>query len=66
VAVVLRADSATTMAELQEFLSDKIAKWQLPENWAVVQEVPKTSVGKFDKKRLRADYHDGGLNVTRL
>ncbi len=66
VAVVLRAGSETTMSELQQYLSDKVAKWQLPENWAVVQEVPKTSVGKFDKKRLRADYHEGGLEVTRL
>ncbi|MDI9919269.1 AMP-binding protein, partial [Rhodococcus sp. IEGM 1379] len=66
VAVVLRAGSTATMSELQQYLSDKVAKWQLPENWTVVQEVPKTSVGKFDKKRLRSDYHEGGLTVTRL
>lgn len=66
VAVVLREGATTTVAELQQFLADKVAKWQLPENWTLIDAVPKTSVGKFDKKRLRADYHDGGLDVTRL
>ncbi|MFC4604786.1 long-chain fatty acid--CoA ligase [Rhodococcus kronopolitis] len=66
VAVVFREGSDATVADVQAFLADKVAKWQLPENWAVVQEVPKTSVGKFDKKRIRSDYHDGALSVTRL
>lgn len=66
VAVVLREGSDTTLDQLRNFLADKVAKWQLPENWAVIQEVPKTSVGKFDKKRLRADFHDGSLDITRL
>ncbi|WP_145236218.1 long-chain fatty acid--CoA ligase [Prescottella equi] len=66
VAVVLREGSDTTLDQLRDFLADKVAKWQLPENWAVIQQVPKTSVGKFDKKRLRADFHDGSLDITRL
>ncbi|WP_027503417.1 long-chain fatty acid--CoA ligase [Rhodococcus sp. UNC363MFTsu5.1] len=66
VAVVLREGATTTVAELQQYLADKVAKWQVPENWTLIDAVPKTSVGKFDKKRLRADYHDGGLTVTRL
>ncbi|MGW4477928.1 long-chain fatty acid--CoA ligase [Rhodococcus triatomae] len=66
VAVVLREGSPATVDSLRDFLSDKVAKWQLPENWTVVSEVPKTSVGKFDKKRLRSQYHDGGLDVTRI
>jgi len=66
VAVVLREGSDTTLDQVREFLADKVAKWQLPENWAQIQEVPKTSVGKFDKKRLRADFHDGNLDITRL
>jgi fatty-acyl-CoA synthase len=37
----------------------------VPENWAFVEEVPKTSVGKFDKKVLRAQFADGALNVQR-
>ncbi len=66
VAVVLREGSSATIGELQQYLSDKIAKWQVPENWTVIAEVPKTSVGKFDKKRLRTTFHDGGLDVTRI
>lgn len=66
VAVVLREDSTTTLQDLQEFLADKVAKWQLPENWARITEVPKTSVGKFDKKRLRSQYQEGDLMVDRL
>jgi fatty-acyl-CoA synthase len=43
-----------------------VAHWQLPENWAFVEEVPKTSVGKFDKKRLRVQHADGALEVRRI
>ena len=63
VAVVLREGSDTTLDQLRDFLADKVAKWQLPENWAVIQEVPKTSVGKFDKKVLRARYRADDLEV---
>ncbi|MBF6456448.1 long-chain fatty acid--CoA ligase [Nocardia cyriacigeorgica] len=52
--------------ELREFLAAKFAKWQLPERWTFIDEVPKTSVGKFDKKRLRARYADGDLAVITL
>jgi fatty-acyl-CoA synthase len=51
---------------LRDFLAGRVAKWQLPERWAFLPEVPKTSVGKFDKKVLRAKYAEGGLDVTKL
>jgi fatty-acyl-CoA synthase len=35
----------------------------VPERWAVIDEVPKTSVGKFDKKVLRSRYAAGELEV---
>ncbi len=63
-AVVLRSGAETTAEELREFLSGKIARWQLPERWTVIDEVPKTSVGKFDKKVLRQRYADGELEVS--
>ncbi|QIS08850.1 long-chain fatty acid--CoA ligase [Nocardia arthritidis] len=66
VAVVLAEGAAAKPEELREFLSDKFAKWQLPERWTFISEVPKTSVGKFDKKRLRAQFADGELTVTEL
>ncbi|WP_433727976.1 long-chain fatty acid--CoA ligase [Nocardia sp. CA-129566] len=66
VAIVLADGAETKPEELREFLADKFAKWQLPERWTFIAEVPKTSVGKFDKKRLRAQYADGELTVTTL
>ncbi|MFN2615563.1 MAG: long-chain fatty acid--CoA ligase [Thermoleophilaceae bacterium] len=50
-------------AELREHLSGKLAKWQLPDAFAFIDEVPKTSVGKFDKKVLRRRLEDGELEV---
>jgi fatty-acyl-CoA synthase len=38
----------------------------LPERWSFIDEVPKTSVGKFDKKVLRARHADGELEVVEL
>lgn len=61
--VVLKEGESATATELRDYLSDKVAKWQIPERWAVIDEVPKTSVGKFDKKRLRQQYADGELDV---
>lgn len=40
--------------EVIDFLRDKVAKWWLPDEVRFIDEVPKTSVGKFDKKVLRA------------
>ena len=64
--VVLREGSTATLAELRDFLGERVAKWQVPERWAIVDEVPKTSVGKFDKKTLRRQYADGALVVDTL
>ena len=52
--VVLRPGMKAEPAELAEFLAGTVARWQVPENWAFVDEIPKTAVGKFDKKVLRA------------
>ncbi|PXY30922.1 long-chain fatty acid--CoA ligase [Prauserella muralis] len=64
VAVVVREGQQVSAEELREFLKDKVAKWQLPEHWTFVDEVPKTSVGKFDKKRLRAAHTEGKLDIA--
>jgi fatty-acyl-CoA synthase len=47
-------------------LADKVAKWWLPERWTFIDSVPKTSVGKFDKKVLRRQYADDELVVEEL
>jgi fatty-acyl-CoA synthase len=64
--VVLRDGADVTPEELRDFLADFVAKWQLPERWTFIEEVPKTSVGKFDKKVLRARHADGELVVVEL
>jgi acyl-CoA synthetase (AMP-forming)/AMP-acid ligase II len=64
--VVLRSDAAASAAELREFLAPRFVSWWIPENWTFVDEVPKTSVGKKDKKRLRAQHGAQELAVTRL
>jgi fatty-acyl-CoA synthase len=64
--VVLRAGAKADAAELAKFLGEKVARWQVPENWTFVSEIPKTAVGKFDKKVLRARDADGELPVERL
>jgi fatty-acyl-CoA synthase len=51
--VVLREGAQTSAEELVEHLNGRVAKWWLPDEFAFVAEVPKTSVGKFDKKVLR-------------
>ena len=50
-----------TQDELLEFLSSKVAKWQLPDEVIFIDAVPRTSVGKFNKRVLREQYHDHHL-----
>jgi fatty-acyl-CoA synthase len=64
--VVLKPGATADYAALRDFLAERVAHWQVPERWAVVEAVPKTSVGKFDKKVIRRQYADGHLDVTRL
>ena len=64
--IVVREGKEVTPAQLRGFLEDKVAKWWLPERWSFVAEVPKTSVGKFDKKRLRGLHADGELAVIEV
>jgi fatty-acyl-CoA synthase len=64
--VVLKDGASADFETLRAFLGEKVAKWQLPERWTVITAVPKTSVGKFDKKVLRKQYAEGELDITRL
>ncbi len=55
VAVVVAEDpdEPPTLDEIRDFLADRVAKWWLPDEVVVVDDIPKTSVGKLDKKVLR-------------
>ncbi|MEM1248980.1 MAG: long-chain fatty acid--CoA ligase [Acidobacteriota bacterium] len=64
--IVLDDGAEASPEALRAFLADRVAKWWLPERWSFIEEVPKTSVGKFDKKVLRARYGEGELEVREL
>jgi fatty-acyl-CoA synthase len=55
-AVVLKRGVGATADELREFLAPNFAKWWLPERIEFVDEIPKTSVGKFKKMALREQF----------
>ncbi len=54
--VVLKEGRQATPEELRAFLAAKFAKWQLPDAFVFVEQIPKTSVGKFLKMALRKKY----------
>ena len=56
--VVLAEGETMTKDEVLEYLAPKVAKWQLPDDVVFIDEVPKTSVGKFSKKTLRDRFAD--------
>ena len=51
--VVPKPGATLEAEEILDFLRPKLAKWALPDGVAIIEAVPKTSVGKFDKKVLR-------------
>jgi fatty-acyl-CoA synthase len=59
-------DGETSPEELIAFLDGKVARWWLPDEIVFVAEIPKTSVGKFDKKVLRERLSAGELGERHL
>jgi len=57
--VVCKPGETVTKEELTAHLEPSFAKWWLPESYEFLDEIPKTSVGKFDKKVLRARFASG-------
>ena len=51
--VVVKPGANATGEELREFLAPQFAKWWLPDRFEFIDEIPKTSVGKFRKIELR-------------
>jgi fatty-acyl-CoA synthase len=62
--VVAKEGSAVKAGDLRNFLADKVVRWWLPERWTFVDEIPRTSVGKYDKKTIRSRYADGVYQVS--
>ncbi len=65
-AVVLRSGAQVTAEKLRAFLAEQVPRWQLPERWCFVAEVPKTSVGKFSKRAMREAYAHGQYDVVEV
>jgi fatty-acyl-CoA synthase len=65
-AVVVKDGESVTAEELKSWLAERVAKWWVPERWTFIDEVPRTSVGKFDKKVIRKSYADNELQVQEL
>ncbi|HAP75573.1 MAG TPA: fatty-acid--CoA ligase, partial [Acidimicrobiaceae bacterium] len=61
--VVLKPGAEATAGELKAWLTEQTAKFWVPERWTFIETVPKTSVGKFDKKVLRAQNEAGELSI---
>ncbi len=57
VAFIVKSEkSNVTKEQLLDFLAPQFAKWWLPDDFIFIEEIPKTSVGKFLKMKLRDDY----------
>mgnify|MGYP001814434965 FL=1 len=65
-AIVVRTEEALTGADLRQHLTGKVAKFWIPEYWVFADDIAKTSVGKMDKKRLRAANESGELAVETI
>ena len=57
--VVVHPGTDVDIDQLRSFLADKVAKWWIPERWSFVSDIPRTSVGKYDKKAIRARHSAG-------
>ena len=62
--VVLKGECAATDQELREFLATRFAKWQLPDQFVFVPELPHTSTGKLLKSELRRRYKDWNYRAS--
>lgn len=60
--VVLQPGSSVTEFELRDFLERRFARWQVPDGFAFVDELPHTSTGKLLKSKLRKDFSNWSWN----
>lgn len=62
--VVLATDARADFAAMRSRLAGKVARFMIPEYWAATAAIPKTTVGKFDKKAIKDAFARGALNVV--
>ncbi|WP_460073028.1 long-chain fatty acid--CoA ligase [Streptomyces sp. YKOK-I1] len=61
--VALAEGAGLSAAELRDFLKGRVANWWIPERWTFLAAIPKTSVGKYDKRAVRRLYRDGEISI---
>ncbi|MFN3338192.1 MAG: AMP-binding protein [Dietzia sp.] len=66
VLVHLKPGAAATARSLWEALDGHIELWKRPDHWAFVDDIPRTSVGKYDKRAIRSLHADGAYRVTTI
>jgi fatty-acyl-CoA synthase len=63
VCVVAKPGETLSADALLAYLVDRVPRWWLPDQWTFIDEIPKTSVGKYDKKVMRAAFAQGDYTV---
>lgn len=66
VLVRLKPGTPATARSLWEALAGAVELWKRPDHWAFVDQIPKTSVGKYDKRLIRARHAAGEYRVTTI
>ena len=66
VLVQLKSGTAATARSLWEALEGSLDMWKRPDYWAFVGDIPRTSVGKFDKRAIRSHYAAGEYEITTI
>ena len=64
--VVLNEGASVSAGALRTFLAEKVVRWWLPERWAFADGIPRTSVGKYDKKTIRSRYAEDAYQVIEV
>jgi fatty-acyl-CoA synthase len=58
--------STVSAEDLRDWLDGRVARWWLPEHWVFAEAIPRTSVGKYDKRQLRTRYAGREVTVVEL
>nr|WP_154828677.1 long-chain-fatty-acid--CoA ligase [Dietzia kunjamensis] len=66
VLVLLKTGATASARSLWEGLEGVVENWKRPDHWAFVDHIPQTTVGKFDKIRIRARHAAGDYEVTTI
>jgi fatty-acyl-CoA synthase len=59
--VVFKEGKTVSVNEFKDFLLERFAKYQIPEQYVDLKVIPRTGIGKFDKKKMRSLYAEGKL-----